>query len=178
MDKRIVKLSREPFRVGLEDRSCSIFIDPKVGTILIDEGEGEDRLNGAVMYPDKAPIFSVATEDGKGNVLLLNYSGFRLVVGTVKDAAETQEWASSANRFLATKAGQTTGSSTATLKSPPPPDQTSPESVPISFPVANGAVRKETTNGPSKVDLPSSTDHKETVRSPTPANPDAPPTSS
>jgi hypothetical protein len=123
MDKRIVKLSREPFRVSLEDRTCSIFIDPKAGTILIDEGEGEDRLNGAVMYPDKAPTFSVAAEDGKGCELLLTYSGFRLVVGTVNDAREAQLWASSANLFLATKAGQTALSSSATLK---PPDQASP----------------------------------------------------
>jgi hypothetical protein len=129
MDKRVVTLSREPFRVGLEDRSCSVFIDPKSGTILIDEGEGEDRLNGAVMYPDKTTLFSVATEDGKGNVLLLDYSGLRLVVGTVEDANETQEWATAANRFLAAKAYQAAVSSTPLMKPPPfPPDQASPAS--------------------------------------------------
>ncbi len=134
MDKRIVKLSHEPFRVGLEDRSCSIFIDPKVGTILIDEGEGEDRLNGAVMYPDKAPKFSVATEDSKGNVLLLTYSGFRLEVGTVQDVKETQDWATEANRFLATKAGQTGETSTAILETPLQQVQTSTRSAPTSSP--------------------------------------------
>jgi hypothetical protein len=134
MDKRVVTLSREPFRVGLEDRTCSIFIDPKVGTILIDEGEGENRLNGAVMYPDKNPVFSVATEDGESNVLLLDYSGFRLVVGTVKDVKETREWATAANRFLATRAAQPEKTSSAVLNSPLQPDQTSTRSAPTSSP--------------------------------------------
>ena len=60
MVKTVAKLLRDPFRVGLTDRTCSVFIDPKAGTILIDEGAGDDRLNGAVMYPDKSPRFSVA----------------------------------------------------------------------------------------------------------------------
>jgi hypothetical protein len=142
MDKRIAKLSREPFRVSLEDRPCSIFIDPKAGTILIDEGEGEDRLNGAVMYPDKTPSFSVATETGKGSVLLLDYNGFRLVVGTTSDTAQTREWAASANHFLASKTSQIDGSSTKIQNSLLPPGESIPESEPASSAVGDGAVRE------------------------------------
>lgn len=107
--KHIISLMSDPFRVGLNDKLCSIFIDPKRGTVLIDEGDSEDRLNGAVMYPDKSPIFSVSNEDG-ADVILLDYSGFHLVVGTIGNVNEAREWTTAVNEFLATKAGRATSS--------------------------------------------------------------------
>jgi type III restriction enzyme len=104
MGKTVANLLREPFRVALTDRTCSVFIDPKAGTILVDEGAGDDRLNGAVMYPDKSPRFSVAAEPERGSVLLLDYNGFRLVVGSVAGVPAAEEWAAAANEFLTAKA--------------------------------------------------------------------------
>ena len=142
MDKRILRLSRDPFRVELEDRSCSVFIDPKAGAILIDEGEGEDRLNGAVMYPDKAPHFSIGTETGETSVLLLDYSGFRLLVGTVADLADAQDWASAANRFLATKAGQKAKASTSALNGLIPEEKSPPRPAPASSSITDASAHQ------------------------------------
>ena len=105
MVKTVSKLLRDPFRVGLTDRTCSVFIAPKAGTILIDDGAGDDRLNGAVMYPDKSPRFSVAAAGDGGRELLLDYNGFRLIVGAVGHlGAEAEGWAAAANAFLESKA--------------------------------------------------------------------------
>jgi len=105
MDKRIVELSSDPFSVGLADRPCSLFIDPSTGNTLIDEGEGEDRMNGAVLFPDKGPRFSVAMSDSLGAELHLQCRTFRWVVGSVQEVSKAEEWAALANAFLVSKAG-------------------------------------------------------------------------
>ena len=105
MAKRIVQLSLAPFAVSLSDCPDSILIDPKAGNILIDEGDGDDRMNGAVLFPAKGPRFSVAMRDSLGAELHLQCRTFRWGVGSVQEVREAEEWATLANAFLVSKAG-------------------------------------------------------------------------
>lgn len=103
MDKKIVKLGTDPLFVGLADRECSLFINPRTGDILVDEGAGEGRVNGAVFYADKEPRFYVIPAPGGGGQLLLSYRRHLLTLGLSENLPALHEWAGSANRFLTTK---------------------------------------------------------------------------
>lgn len=105
MDKRIVKLSRSPFAVNLSDQVGSLFIDSTSGSILLDEGEGEGRVNGVVLSPANRPRFSVTPSGPSGGLLELHYCAFHIVVGTGTNKAELTEWAEAANAFVASKEG-------------------------------------------------------------------------
>lgn len=101
MGKQIAKLGVDPFHIGLDDQACSVFVDPRTGDILIDEGEG--RLNGVVLYADKEPRFYSIPLPETGAQLLLSYRKHLLVLGSYPDAAALRHWAQSANETLGSK---------------------------------------------------------------------------
>jgi len=103
MGKQISKLGVDPFHIGLDDQACSVFVDPHTGDILIDEGEGEGRLNGVVLYADKEPRFYSIPLPESGAQLLLSYRKHLLVLGSHADAADLRRWAQSANDLLGSK---------------------------------------------------------------------------
>lgn len=109
MEKKIVALSRAPFTVELEDRPCSVFVSAKDGKILIDEGgDGDDRLNGAVLYADQGPRFAVRgrSTDDASDSLQLECGTFSLRLGAVPPGLDAAAWAEEVNAFLASKGGR------------------------------------------------------------------------
>ena len=103
MKKRITTLSTDPYSISLSDRAISLFVDPKSAAIFVDEGEGEDRMNGAVFSPSNRPSFSVRELAGSDSQLVLNYCGTAYFVGESSESESLRSWAASANKFLAGK---------------------------------------------------------------------------
>jgi hypothetical protein len=103
MEKRIAALTRDPHTVSLIDRNCSLFIDQKSGSIFVDEGEGEGRVNGVVFTALNNPTFSTKPSVGSDHLLVLDYRGIRFIVGTSNEGVELIRWAESANLSLAAK---------------------------------------------------------------------------
>jgi len=103
VEKRIANLTYAPHAVSLTDRQCSLFIDPKTGSIFVDEGEGKDRMNGAVFFPSNHPSFSVHELAGLDSRLVLNYCGTMFLVGIFAETESLKAWASSANALLANR---------------------------------------------------------------------------
>ena len=100
MEKRIAALSSNPHTVSLTDRKCSLFIDPKSRSIFVDEGDGEDRMNGVVFSAANQPSFSVRPTAGQDYRLVLEYAGVQYEVGASADAHALRSWAESANALL------------------------------------------------------------------------------
>jgi hypothetical protein len=107
LEKRIVAQSLDPHTISLADRECSLFIDPTSGSIFVDEGAGEGRVNGAVFTPANGPSFFVSLAAGPDHLLTLDYSGFRFIVGVSADSSELRRWAESANLLLEEKRKET-----------------------------------------------------------------------
>ncbi len=108
MEKKIVALSRVPFKVQLQDRPCSVFVSAKDGKILIDEGgDHDDRLNGAVLYADQGPRFAVRGRAAgeSGDSLRLECGTLSLRLGAVPPGLDAAAWAEEVNAFLASKSG-------------------------------------------------------------------------
>jgi hypothetical protein len=103
MVKRIAALTSDPYTVSLTDRECSLFIDPKSGSIFVDEGDGEGRVNGVVFSPGNGPTFSVRPSSGKNHRLVLDYRGIQFVVGDSDDGNRLKAWTESANSLLTAK---------------------------------------------------------------------------
>lgn len=106
MEKRIADLSSDPYTVSLTDRKCSLFIDPKSGSIFVDEGDGEGRMNGAVFTLGNGPTFSVHPFAGADHLLILEYRGTEFVVGVSEHDNELTRWAENANELLTEKGKQ------------------------------------------------------------------------
>src|SRR5436305_4113526 len=100
MEKRIAALSTEPHSVSLTDRPCSLFIDPTSGSIFVDEGDGEGRMNAAVFSPANGPSFAIRTAPGSGWQLVLDYVGTHYPLGLSDDESGLRRWAASANALL------------------------------------------------------------------------------
>ena len=108
MDKTIISLSRRPFTVQLEDRPCSVFVSGRDGKILIDEGgDGDDRLNGAVLYADQGPRFTLRERavGDSGDSLRLECGTFSLCLGALPVNIDARTWVDDVNAFLAAKNG-------------------------------------------------------------------------
>jgi len=103
MEKRIAALSTDPYVVDLVDRKASLFIDPKTGSILLDQGDGEDRMNGVVFSVTNGPTFTVSSTEAKEHRLLLSYCGCDYSIGDSANGEELVHWATSANSFLRSK---------------------------------------------------------------------------
>jgi hypothetical protein len=103
MEKRVAALSSNPHTVSLTDRKCSLFIDPKSGSIFVDEGDGEGRMNGVVFSRANEPSFSVRPSAVPDQRLILDYSGVQYIVGVSDDGNELRQWAESANLLLSEK---------------------------------------------------------------------------
>jgi hypothetical protein len=101
MGKQIVELLRSPFRVRLADRPCSVFVSDRNAQILIDEGDGDDRMNGAVLYADQEPRFDIGP-DGKN--LRLSCGTFQIDLGSLEAVLQAEEWAIEANLLIRSKA--------------------------------------------------------------------------
>jgi len=106
MEKRIAARSSNPHTVSLTDRKCSMFIDPKSGSIFVDEGDGEERMNGVVFSPGNEPSFSVRPFAGPDHRLVLDYCGVQYLVGVSVHGDELTRWAESANLLLSEKIDQ------------------------------------------------------------------------
>lgn len=100
MEKRIALLTINPHTVNLTDRPCSLFIDPKTGFILVNEGEGDGRMNGAVFSPKNAPSFAVRPASGSDQQLVLDYGGTSYLIGVSTDGPGLRRWAEGANAVL------------------------------------------------------------------------------
>jgi hypothetical protein len=101
MEKRIASLTTNPHTVNLTDRPCSLFIDPKTQCILIDEGEGDDRMNGVVFSPKNRPVFTVRSSAGSDQQLVLDYCGVSYALGVSTDGVALRSWVASANAVVA-----------------------------------------------------------------------------
>ena len=100
MNKRIAALSADPYTVSLIDRNCSLFIDPQSGSIFVDEGEGNDRINGVVFSAANEPSFVVESAAQSEYQLILDYCGVQYFIGVMDHAEQLRSWASSANVLL------------------------------------------------------------------------------
>ena len=97
MEKQIVSLSIDPHTVSLADRTCSLFIDSRTGSIFVDEGDGEGRMNGVVFSATNSPRFSVRRMGDARLKLILDYLGTAYSIGSSQDEAGLQRWSESAN---------------------------------------------------------------------------------
>lgn len=99
MDKMIDRLGFDPYWIGLEDRFASLVVDSRNGVILMNEGDGEDRMNGAALFPDNSPRFRI--EQGNGKLqLMLEYAGMNFPLGAVAADLDIRRWIVEVNRFL------------------------------------------------------------------------------
>ena len=77
MEKRIAALSSNPHTVSLTDRKSSLFIDPKSGSIFVDEGDGGPGTQGtpAVVAAEPAPAGrgASASDQPDGQVALVTH---------------------------------------------------------------------------------------------------------
>lgn len=99
MEKNITKIHFDPHYIGLEDRCISLFVDPKNGVIFMDEGDGEDRINGAALHPDNGPRFYIERGDGPVH-LMLEYADMIFPLGAVAAELDIRRWIVEVNRFL------------------------------------------------------------------------------
>ena len=100
MSKRIKNFLIDPPSIQLDDEPCSLIVDDRNGNILLDEGDGDDRMNSAVLPARKSPRFAVSPSSGEYR-LEVNCRGFNWLVGTTDDATAALEWAGAANTLLA-----------------------------------------------------------------------------
>jgi hypothetical protein len=103
MDKRIAALSTDPHVIDLVDRKASLFIDPRTGSILVDQGDGDDRMNGVVFSLSNGPLFVVESTDEDEHRLLLRYCDNDYSIGHSENRDELNRWSASANSFLKSK---------------------------------------------------------------------------
>jgi hypothetical protein len=100
MEKQIRALSDDPLTVHLADRECTLFIDPRSGTIFADEGKGDARMNGVAFAAANGPAFSVRSSATSDHQLVLSYCGIEYLVGYSPDVPRLVLWAESANALL------------------------------------------------------------------------------
>ena len=100
MSKRIVGLGVSPYMVRLEDWECSLYVDEQNGNMFMDEGPGDDRLNGAVLKAHRRPAFRAT----RGR-LVLDYAQHEFDLGELADGLDAAPWVESVNALLRAHAG-------------------------------------------------------------------------
>src|SRR5712692_4392024 len=95
MDRRIVKLSCDPFSVDAGKGRGWYFVNPDNGDVL---------FGSAVMRASKGLTFSLIPEPA-GRLLRLQYVDIIIDIGWTDDAADATSWVEAVNRFLETKRG-------------------------------------------------------------------------
>jgi hypothetical protein len=100
MEKRIASLTTNPLTVNLMGRQCSLFIDPTSASIFVDEGEGDDRINGVVITFRNGPSFRVDSPSGANERLLLDYCGSCYLIGVSLAGLDLKQWVASANELI------------------------------------------------------------------------------
>lgn len=117
MDKRIARLSRDPFYVSLVDRAISMYVDADSGDVFIDEGAGKGRMNGAGLYADQGTKFLIEPAES-GCILKIACGTFVWEAGWTGDVADAAKWVGDVNRFLATKRESTVPNGQVVSQSP------------------------------------------------------------
>jgi hypothetical protein len=125
MSKRIKNFRVDPLSIQLDDKYCSLIVDHRNGNILFNEGDGDDRMNGAYYPADNSPRFAVAPRDGEYR-LEVNCRGFNWPVGTTADETAAREWAAAANAILVAFDTPTTPD----IPNPTESDERRPEATP------------------------------------------------
>lgn len=87
--------------LGLADRDVSLFIDPETRDIFLDEGAGDDRLNGVVFFADKGPNFLIVPYIHTYS-LELHYRDIQYSLGEFSnvDLTRAEEWVRKANALV------------------------------------------------------------------------------
>ena len=117
MDKRITKLSRNPFFIQLADQPISMYVDSDSGDLFIDEGPGKGRMNGAGLFADEGTRFLCVPAES-GCVVKVACGSFIWTAGWTTDAVDAASWVDAVNRFLETKRGPAVGHGTETTSAP------------------------------------------------------------
>ena len=106
MNKIITAWGFDPLLIRLADRHASLIIDDRNGNILMNEGDGDDRLNGAVLSPKRSPAFEIVPCSGALQ-LVVHYAGLSFDLGTSKIDPLAAKWVEEANLLLARFSPQT-----------------------------------------------------------------------
>ncbi len=79
--------------IDLTDAMSSVSIDRKTGNLVLQEGAGSDRFNGALITPDFCHGFTLsATPDGRWVVAVRFGDQKSHILGTTDDAAGALQW--------------------------------------------------------------------------------------
>ena len=103
MAKFIAKFDFQPLQISLSDRPLSAVVDPATGDLSINEGDGPDRVNGAILAAKSRPMLVVRRlPEGCGIEAMCG--GRVLTLGETADFNTAQMWVTKANQFIAAKA--------------------------------------------------------------------------
>ena len=87
--------------IDLEDAPASLAVNPRTGEILLNEGDGPDRFDGAAISIKALPRFEAeAIGDQKWDIVLAYGNGRRHVVGRTDQHRAAQDWIAEAERLL------------------------------------------------------------------------------
>src|ERR1700676_418366 len=103
MRKSIARFRDEDYGlfIDLAPDGGRIAIDRRSGDILLDEGEGDDRFQGAAIDARMFRRFELATdEDGLAEVVLSYGEGEKHGLGITHELAVAQKWIENANRVI------------------------------------------------------------------------------
>src|SRR5438874_2074826 len=102
MSKKIVSFRDESHGmfIDLADRRASVSVDFATGDVLLNEGEGEDCYQGAVIDPAAVGQFELEPELESARVVLQFGEGEFHVLGSTHDLVAAQAWVNSANGVL------------------------------------------------------------------------------
>jgi hypothetical protein len=79
--------------IDLTDAMSSVSIDRKTGNLVLQEGAGSDRFNGALITPDFCHGFTLsATPDGRWVVAVRFGDQKSHILGTTDDEAGALQW--------------------------------------------------------------------------------------
>lgn len=94
-----------PFYIDLEDAELSVFIDTRTGSILFNEGIGQDRLNNAVISSEDRPSFSLkqSSRDEADYIVFITCKSFEYALGLTTDFAQARKWVERVNSFFTVK---------------------------------------------------------------------------
>ena len=79
--------------IDLEDMDSSVAVNPQNGDILLNEGEGDDRYHGAVIFPRDFDNLEINIKTSKYR-LILNAENLSHELGVIKneDLSDAKKW--------------------------------------------------------------------------------------
>lgn len=114
MSKTIKQFRQEPygFFVDLDDAEAAVAVNPRTGEILLDEGIGEDRFDGAAISAGSFHEFALEPETGDEVRLVLRFGhGKSHVLGTTRKSAEASQWVQAASEAIMAISGESKATS-------------------------------------------------------------------